>query len=170
MSSDALVPIGKIIGVHGIKGNLKLYAYAESPDSIRSDQTAYLHSADGDSKTVTIGWAKPFKRNVMLIGLESNENRTQAESLVGLTLSVAEGVLPPLEADTYYWKDLIGISVYESEGGCLGVLKQILPTGSNDVYIVENEDREILIPALKSVVLSVDLAGKTMTVSLPEGL
>ena len=170
MASDALTPIGKIIGVHGIKGTLKLYSYAESADVFRSDQPAFLHSADGDGRAVTIRWAKPFKRNVVLLGLESIEDRTRAETLVGLTLSVTQDSLPPLEEDTYYWKDLIGLSVYDEDGRCLGILKQILPTGSNDVYVVENGDREVLIPALKSVVLAVDLDGKTMTVALPEGL
>ena len=79
-------------------------------------------------------------------------------------------LLPELASDTYYWADLIGLSVYTTQGDYLGRLTSILPTGSNDVYIVRTEDRETLVPALASVVCSVDLANQTMRVKLPEGL
>jgi 16S rRNA processing protein RimM len=169
MASEASLCIGKIVGVHGIKGTLKLYSYVESFDFFQADQVVFLDSA-GDSRMMTIGWAKPFKRNLVLLSLKEIEDRNQAESLAGSTLSVEQEYLPPLEEDTFYWKDLIGLSVYREDGDYLGVLKQVLPTGSNDVYIVEKDGQEVLIPALKSVVLSVDLTKKTMQVALPQGL
>lgn len=79
--------------------------------------------------------------------------------------------LPPLESeDTFYWKDLIGISVYDEEGTFLGILESIIETGSNDVYVVKKDEEEILIPALASVVKAVDVSRKSMHVSIPEGL
>lgn len=76
-----------------------------------------------------------------------------------------------MESDnTYKVSDLVGCSVVTEEGEALGSLVDVLPTGGNDVYIVQNEEKEILIPALKSVVLSVDLEKRLITVKLPEGL
>ena len=82
--------------------------------------------------------------------------------------------LPEPEEDTYYWSDLIGLSVFSEQGQSLGKIKTIMRTGSNDVYVVQDrsdgETRETLVPALKSVVLEVNLEQRTMHVILPEGL
>ncbi len=79
--------------------------------------------------------------------------------------------LPELEEeDTYYWVDLIGLSVFAVCGEYLGRIHSIFPTGSNDVFVVKDENREILVPALASVVVDVDLEGRTVRVDLPEGL
>ena len=70
--------------------------------------------------------------------------------------------------------DLIGLSVYTIDGDCLGRIDSIIPTGSNDVYVVKNmvdgKENEVLIPALESVVVEVDLNREIMRVDLPEGL
>ena len=78
--------------------------------------------------------------------------------------------LPALEEGTYYWSDLIGLDVHATDGRFLGKIASIFRTGSNDVYVTRDEDRETLIPALVSVVKSVDLETGRMTVDLPEGL
>jgi hypothetical protein len=82
--------------------------------------------------------------------------------------------LPVLTEDTYYWFDLVGLSVYDPAGFLLGRLDEVIPTPGNDVYVVkgnvEGQPRELLIPAIGDVVLSIDMAGKTMVVELPEGL
>jgi 16S rRNA processing protein RimM len=87
---------------------------------------------------------------------------------------IAKSQLPELEAGTYYWSDLIGLSVFSKDDVYIGCLTAILPTGSNDVYVVENTGpggrHEILIPALQSVVLDIDLEKRVMHVDLPEGL
>ena len=75
-----------------------------------------------------------------------------------------------MEEGTYYWVDLIGIGVFTTEKEYLGRIESIVETGSNDVYVVKNGEREILIPALETVVLDIDLGKKQMQVDLPEGL
>ena len=75
-----------------------------------------------------------------------------------------------MDEDTYYWFDLIGIEVYTKTEEFLGRIESILETGSNDVYVVKKHEKEVLIPALKSVVLEIDLEHKLMQVDLPEGL
>jgi 16S rRNA processing protein RimM len=111
---------------------------------------------------------------VLLMGLESVADRNQAEGLVGSSLFIDKSRLPVLDEDTYYWSDLVGLSVYDPTGLLLGRLDEVIPTPGNDVYVVkgnvEGQPRELLIPAIGDVVLSIDIAGKTMVVELPEGL
>jgi len=82
--------------------------------------------------------------------------------------------LPELEEDTHYWFDIIGLSVFLKDNTFIGNVTSVIPTGSNDVYVVKDPDKnktqEILIPAIESVVLEIDLKNGRMSVDLPEGL
>jgi 16S rRNA processing protein RimM len=168
-----IVPIGKIVGVHGMAGNVKVYSYAESL-SVFSPETVLLARHDkGEEKTYSIKWAKQHTKTVLL-SLKGIENRTQAEALVGSALYIEKKSLPELKDGDYYWFDIIGLTVFSVEGEYIGRVASIMPTGSNDVYIVKDEaggrQKETLIPALASVVVSIDLEKKTMQVDLPDGL
>ena len=90
--------------------------------------------------------------------------------MIGAELFIPQTELPELDEDTYYWFELIGIEVYTTQGDYLGRITSIFPTGSNDVYVVKDNKQEMLIPALESVVLDIDLDLKRMRVDLPEGL
>jgi 16S rRNA processing protein RimM len=130
--------------------------------------------SEGSAATAhTVVWVQPHGQKVRM-AFEEVIDRNAAEALVGASLFIDRSILPDLEADTYYWFELIGLCVEDSKGTPLGKLEAVLPTGSNDVYVVRDHRRrparELLIPALASVVLEVDLAGGVMRVELPEGL
>lgn len=173
MQKDGFILIGKIVGVHGVQGNLKVYSYAESLSVFEPGGSILAVNPQGLEQTHTIKWVKPHHR-VLLLSLEGIESRNLAEILIGSELFIEKARLPELEDESYYWFDLIGISVFTSDGDYIGRIESIMPTGSNDVYVVKNPDKdhdnEVLIPALESVVLEIDLEHKTMRVDLPEGL
>jgi 16S rRNA processing protein RimM len=171
MAQDELFAIGKITGAHGIKGAIKIYSYAESVSVYESGSEVILKKPDGVEKRHEIRFCRPYKKGVVL-GISGVVNRNQAESLVGCEIYVENLRLPALEEDTYYWSDLIGLSVFSTADKYLGKLKTILPTGSNDVYVISDDTTglETLIPALATVVKVVDLDNRTMQVELPEGL
>jgi 16S rRNA processing protein RimM len=171
MAQNRLLAIGKITGVHGIKGAIKVYSYAESVSIYESGREVILLDSEGGERTHEIRFGRPYKKGVVL-GLSEVINRNQAERLIGCKIYIENATLPDLEDDTYYWSDLIGLSVFTAAGRYLGELKAILPTGSNDVYVVQNDatGQETLIPALASVVKVVDLDQCKMQVELPEGL
>ena len=75
-----------------------------------------------------------------------------------------------MEKDSYFWFDLIGMAVFTTTGEYLGRLESIIETGSNDVYVVQDGKEEVLVPALESVVVDVDIEANRMQVELPEGL
>ncbi len=169
MTEEGYLLIGTVIGAHGIKGFLKVRSYAESLSVFEPDNDVLLSDSANRKKTFTVRGASPHKRGVLL-SLAGIDTREQAESLVGADFLIAKDTLPELAEDTYYWSDLIGLSVYTVDDVYLGDITEIIPTGSNDVYVVRERDREILIPALVDVVREVRLAEKRMRVDLPEGL
>jgi len=78
--------------------------------------------------------------------------------------------LQELEEDEYYWHDIIGLNVFSEDGRYLGTIRSIFPTGSNDVYVCQNDDEEILIPAIADVIARIDLAERRMIIRLLKGL
>ena len=166
---DEALLIGEIVGLHGLRGVLKIRSYADSPALFTPGMRLQLEDSEGRRASRTVAWAKPHGKG-LLMAIEGVEDREAAEALVGSRLRVSKAVLPDLEEDTYYWFELIGMPVYTIEGRYLGVLKAIVPTGSNDVYVVRHEDDEVLIPALSSVVHTIDRNRGRMEVALPEGL
>lgn len=173
MEKKGLLLIGKVVGVHGLKGNIKVYSYAESLSVFKPGSQLVLKTVGGGKKLYTVNWVKPHSKTILL-SLKEVENRDLAEALVGSELFIERASLPELEDGTYYWFDIIGLSVFTVEGEYIGSVDSVFPTGSNDVFVVKDPERgssyEKLIPVLGSVVISIDLEKKTMQVDLPEGL
>jgi 16S rRNA processing protein RimM len=118
-------------------------------------------------------WAR-FHKNGVRLAIQDVTTREQAESLVGCELWIPRKSLPPLDEDTHYWVDLIGMAVFSADGQHLGRISNVIATGANDVYAVATPEgypvEEILLPAIASVILEVDEAGRKIIVELPEGL
>ena len=173
MQKEEYLPIGKVVGVHGLHGNIKLLSYADSLAVFKPESRLLLKAADGREKIYTLKWVKPHSKTTLL-SLYGIEDRSSAEALIGAELLIEKAGLPELEEGTFYWFDLIGLSVFTLGGEYVGQIDSILPTGSNDVYVVKDPNKgqkyEKLIPALEAVIRSVDLKKKTMLVDLPEGL
>ncbi len=163
------VLIGEIVGVHGIKGTNKLRSYGESLSVFSSGSSVLVRDRRGRETRCEICWVKPHTGTPLIL-FKGIANRDQAKELIGAELFIPQSELPDLDEDTYYWHDLIGIEVYTTAGEFLGRIESIIETGSNDVYVVKSNEKEVLIPALESVVLDIDLTHKRMKVDLPEGL
>lgn len=169
MKEDACFIIGKIVGVHGVKGNLKVHPYIESVSLLEAGETIFVGSPENEEGKFVIRWAKPHQRAI-LMALEDVDDRDTAEKLIGMDVFLEKSRLPDLEDGTYYWSDLIGLDVLTTDDRYLGKIASIFRTGSNDVYVTRNGRDETLIPGLVSVVKSIDLEKGRMTVELPEGL
>ncbi|MDX1708150.1 MAG: ribosome maturation factor RimM [Desulfobacterales bacterium] len=163
------VIIGKIVGVHGIKGTLKIHSFAESLEIFEPQTNITVSNPDGSEQVYEIDWIKPHARGALL-ALKHVNHRDQANALVGAELRIEKTALPELEAGVYYWYELIGLRVFTTDDRYLGQLESIIETGANDVYVVKEQEREILIPALASIVRLIDIDARIMRVELPEGL
>ena len=175
MDKAFLVAIGKVARAHGVRGALKLLPYGETLGEMKAGEK--LVSIEGEThrqltivslrpKTVTPAgaWTETIAQ------FEEVESREQAEALTGKDLFIPRDRLPELPSGEYYHFQLIGLSVETKEGNPLVTLGAVLETGGNDVYVVENEGKELLIPAIEDVVIEVDLLNGKLVVDLPEGL
>ena len=163
MEKDFLI-IGRVLAPWGLKGDLKAEIHTDFPQRFAPDRTVYVGQTP-----MTIERSRIHKGNVILklAGIDSVE---QVEGIKGKYLQIPQSESMPLDDDEYYQFQLIGLEVSTSEGRLLGVIERILPTGSNDVYVVKGQDGEFLIPAIEDVVKQVDLDKRTMTIEEIEGL
>lgn len=169
MEKRGFLRIGRITKAHGLKGAVKIHPYGGSAEVFKTDADMVAVGSDGSETMISVKSIHPGHRTCMA-ALWGVDTREQAETLAGCELFIPRGVLPDLDEGTYYWSDIIGLDVIDSDGRYVGRVESIIATGGNDVYVVKNGDEETLIPALDWVVLSVDTDGGVMNVDLPEGL
>lgn len=160
--------IGRIIGAHGIRGEVKVTVMTDYPERFRPGARIYLGMEEACAPT-EIQTVRPHK-GVLLVKLSTVPDRNLAETLQGQYLLIPADQAMPLAEHEYYAHDLIGLAVETTTGEALGVLTEILFTGANDVYVVVGPAGETLLPALRDVIISVDLAARKMTVAVPPGL
>lgn len=169
MAEPRWVPVGRIGRAHGLHGVVRVQAYGETLATRTGGDKVYLRPPAGDARELTLDTLNWHQRNCLtrFVGFTTRE---AAQALTGLELFLAEDQLPQLEEGEYYHYQLVGLKVETADGLSLGILREILATGSNDVYVVENDGKEILIPATEEVILAIDLEHGRMQVALPEGL
>lgn len=167
--SEELVLLGKVSGTHGIRGELRVTCYSGEYDTLMGLRTLFLRGAQGDLLEVEPISAK-IHRGKAIVRLKNFASINEVEHLVGRDLVVGRSQLPPLDDDTYYWHDLIGLRVFTEDGTELGKLADIFETGSSDIYVVRSGGREYLIPAVEDFVKEIDLTSGIMKISPPEGL
>lgn len=166
--STGYLAIGQVVGVHGIRGEVKVSVMTDFPQRYRPGVQVYL-GTELDCIPTAIETARPHK-GVMLVKLAAVPDRNMAETLQGQYLLIPAEQAMPLAENEHYAHDLIGLSVETVAGEALGTLTEVLFTGANDVYVVAGPAGETLLPALRSVILQVDLAAGKMTVAVPDGL
>jgi 16S rRNA processing protein RimM len=166
---DVLIPVGKIIGAQGIRGQLKVYSYSGNLDSLLAAHTVALKSPGGDVRDFELKSVAPHAGKIIL-GLKDFTDINQVLGFVGNEICLLRSQLPEPEEDEYYWRDLLGLEVVTTAGKLLGPIVDIFETGSNDVYVVKGAEREYLIPAVAAVISSVDLESGRMVITPLEGL
>jgi 16S rRNA processing protein RimM len=167
---NELIAVGKINGTHGVKGHLKVYSYSGNIESLKAVRIAILRSPDSATTAeYEVKSVKPHGSGFIL-GLNNLDDIDQALTLVGSELCLKRNQFPEPEDDEYYWCDLIGLRVFTDEGVELGTITDIFETGSNDIYVVRNGKQEYMIPAVASVINSVDLPGGKMIITPLDGL
>ncbi len=161
--------VGVITSPHGIRGEVKVFPTTDDPARFKKLKEVFLDT--GKERIVLhIAQVKLFKQFVIL-KFREYDSINEVENLRKKELWISRSQAVPLQKDEYFIADLIGISVELEDGRMLGVLKDVIQTGANDVYVVECTDgREIMIPAIKDCILSVDVEEGRMVVHLLKGL
>ncbi len=169
---DSMLTIGKITGVHGLAGNLKIWSFADSPDTFSKGRKVRVQdegaSLDTEGQIYSIVKTSAQKKGIRLT-LEGVDTRELAEALVGKEILMNKDQLPELEEDTWYWEDLIGLEVTDRDLGRLGTIDRIFPTGADDILVVTEDKAEVLIPMNPHFVEEVDMEKRQITTALPQG-
>ncbi len=158
------VLIGRIVGLYGVQGWLKIESWAEPRMKIFDYQPWLLSTAPG-VETQIAGANGRQQGKGMVAQLPGVDDREQAAALIGMDIHVAREQLPPPGKDEYYWVDLEGLEVVTTQDVSLGRVSHLFATGANDVVVVRDGERERLIPFIQgSYVRSVDMSAKRMVV------
>ena len=164
--------IGQVVGVHGVRGELKVEALTDDPQRFGQLEEVFI-GPDGEDADVWLVSGYRLHKGRILLKLTGLEDRTAAEAFRGLLVQVPSEETAPLDEDEYYEDEILGLEVWTRAGEYLGRVEEILYTGANEVYVVRGAKLnrgEILIPAIGDVVLAVDLEAGRMEIDLMEGL
>ncbi|MGC9128880.1 MAG: ribosome maturation factor RimM [Acidithiobacillus sp.] len=158
---DAWTVLGRISGVHGVRGWVKVFSFTQERDGILDYPHWYLGSEHRPVRVVE----GRLQGGGVVARLEGIEDRDLALGLVGREIAVPASPLPPLPAGEYYWFQLQGLAVVNLSQECLGRVSGLLETGANDVLVVQDEQgTEILIPWDARAAAGVDLEQGRITV------
>lgn len=163
--------VGIITSTHGVKGEAKVFPTTDDKGRFKSLKEVFVLN-DGEKLPLKINGVKFFKQFVIL-KFQGIDTLNDVEKYKGGELYVLREEAVPLGQDEYYIGDLIGTRVFTDDGKLFGILKDVMQTGANDVYIVRvnsEENQEVLIPAIHDCILDVDVAHNKMVVRLMEGL
>lgn len=162
-----LVTVGLITKPHNLTGLVRVFPITDYPERFK-DRRELLMEHKGRVELLEIEKVT-FASNYLVVQFKGIDSIEKAEELRGAYLKVPETQLAPLNEDSYYIYQLIGLCVKDTHGTPVGKLTDVLQTGANDVYVVHSEaGTELLIPALKQVVKKIDLKAGIMTIEKTE--
>ena len=166
---EPLVELGPIVNRHGIRGEVRLLPHNPDSDAAATAAALVLIWPDGRRERRRVRAARRHKRFVLL-HLEGVADADAAAPLVGCTVAVPRAALPPPGGEAVYHADLIGCAVVTAAGAALGTVREMLVTGSNDVCVVRDGAREVLVPMIADVIAEIDLAGRRLVIHPVPGL
>ena len=168
MSSSGLLPIGRVVRAHGVRGKIKV-EYFGGKSRLFPYRKIFIRGSTGETATYEVldGVSQP---PWMILNLRGVEKAEDAQSLAGKEVLIGKEALPDLDEGEYYWAEILGMTIETEEGKRIGTMKEILETGANDVWVIEGKRGEILIPATEEVVKSVDVKRRVIRVCRMEGL
>ncbi len=164
-----LILIGHVIRPHGIAGLLRIVSYAQSLETFLQAGSVFMDRGNNEFEERKVIDIRPHGSSFLLrlSGLNSIE---QTEIFKAAKIFIRKDSLIKKDEDEFFYYELLGLNVYSITGQYLGVVKEIFPTGSNDVYVVEGQGKEFLIPAIHQVIKEINITQKRMVISPIKGL
>jgi 16S rRNA processing protein RimM len=168
-TAPLLVGLGRVAGVHGLKGALKLRADAATATTDPEVIIALGEVEIGGTRRRVLEAGR--LKGQILLRLEGIATRDQAEALIGREVRGEAGRFPPLPPGEFYWFQVLGLPVLQAaDGALLGYLQEIIPTPGHDVYVVRAGEKELLLPAVEEVITEINLAAGWIKAAPPPGL
>lgn len=165
MPRDGFRAVGLVERPRGLKGEIKVLPLTDFPQRFDPGETVII---SGDPREIQ---RSNWQKGRVYLYINGIADRDSAEALRGELVEIPDGRRPATSEPFWYLDEIEGLRVVSADGSDLGTVREILQTGANDVYIVDRgARRDLLVPALKDVVVDVDIPAGTMTVDLPDGL
>ncbi|WP_042144875.1 ribosome maturation factor RimM [Paucisalibacillus sp. EB02] len=167
---EKMFTVGKIINTHGIRGDVKVLRVSDFEERFDLGNTLYLVTADKVVTELIIDGHRIHK-GFDLVHFKGLNNINDVEHFKGSSLKIPESQLSELGENEYYYHEIIGCEVFTSDGNSLGLVKEILSPGANDVWVVKpSKGKDILVPYIEDVVIDINVEGKRIIIEPMEGL
>jgi 16S rRNA processing protein RimM len=164
-----MLRVGRITGAHGLKGALRFRP--DNPDSETLEQVKRVFlERDGTSREFRLTATAPLNATTRRITLEGVADIDAAEALGGAVVMIAAEDVPPAKPGEFYYYEAIGCEVFLTDGSRLGAIEEIFSNGAQDIWVVRDGEREVLVPVIEDVVKAMDLAGRRVTIEPIPGL
>lgn len=159
--------VGRIVRPHGIRGEVVVDPASDEPGRFAAGSVLLVGDPDGAPEPRRVESSRPHQRRVLL-RFDGVPDRTTAETLRGALLSIDAADAPPPPAGRYYAHDIEGLRVVDEQGRELGVVTSVLENPANDLWVVDHDGREVMLPAVREIVIAVDVsAGRVVVRAIP---
>lgn len=166
---EKMFQIGVITSTHGVRGEVKVFPTTDDPVRFKKLKKVMLDTGK-EMKSLEIQSVRFFKQFV-IVKFKGIDNINDIEMYKKCPLLVERKDAVSLEEDEYFIADMLGLDVFTEDGELFGVLKDVIGTGANDVYVIASKEHgEVLVPAIKECILNVDIAEQKMKIHLLDGL
>ncbi len=159
------VVIGKVLGPWGIRGDVRVLSLTDFPERFQRGSHLKLNGRE-----VVVEGSRSLRGDLMVVKFRGVDTRNAAEEIKGADLTIPESGMQALSPGEFYRYQLLGLTVWSAEGQRIGVVKDILPTGSNDVFLVQGDTKEYVIPYISDIVREIDVETKRMVIDVVPGL
>lgn len=163
-----LFRVGVIANTHGIRGEVKVFPTTGEPERYNYLKEVILDTGK-EKKTLEVASARFFK-NLVIVKFKGIDNINDVEKYKGCELFVTRENAIPLKEGECYIADMYGMNVVTDEGEDFGILKDVMETGANLVFVVTHNGKEVLLPDIPDCVKEVDIEKKLVTVHIMKGL
>lgn len=164
-----MVPLGRVVNTHGVRGEVKFLPYASPCSTLQSGITVSLQGKAGEVRALFVEGVRP-QPPFLLLRFQGVSALEQAQTLRESVLAIAADLLPPLAEGEFYYYQVVGVPVFTSAGECLGEISQVFFSGGHDIWVVQQGEKEYMIPVTEEIVRSIDLPGRRIVIEPLEGL
>jgi len=164
-----LIAYGKVIKPHGLSGEVKVLPFSGEFSSFKNFSNLYISLEIDNPPQFVISRSRNQKTHI-IVKLQDVDSIDAAERLKGLIVFIDKKELPKKEDDEYYWFELIGMDVFNTEDKLIGKVKDIMDTAAQPILIISNNTEEYLVPMVEKYVEDIDLANSKIVINPIEGL
>ena len=169
MKAGSLIAIGTVVKAFGIRGELVIRPLTENVKRFKRLSSVFVGTNEANARETTVASVAVDGRGIRMM-FANVSDRTAAEELVGSLVFVDDDAKVRLPKGTFFVHDLVGIDVVDENGNAVGTLKEVLKYPAQDVYVIDANGKDVLIPAVKEFVKKIDVAAKVMRVKLIDGM